>query len=287
MGSRAAFVAQMNRARAALGLRDTHYANPVGLDDADNYSTAADLAKLAVRPAPQRVLPRETIDLPARRCSGAQKRTFVNRNTLVRRVPWVNGVKTGPHERRPATCSSARRRRDGVTVISVVLGEPSEAARDADSLRSCATASTATTRAPCCAKGAVLGRPELRYRDERVDARRRATVERDRAPRERARRSRQRRPTEVDGPAAAGARVGTAVVRVGGQGRRPRPARHGGPGRRARPRADAPRATAHGPVIVAVLVALLAVCSLLLMLLRRRARGGAGAGGVRRGGRAA
>ena len=38
---------QMNERAAALGLADTHYANPIGLDQRGNYSSAADLATLA------------------------------------------------------------------------------------------------------------------------------------------------------------------------------------------------------------------------------------------------
>ena len=45
-GSEDAFVRQMNLRAAALGLSDTHYANPIGLDQAGNYSSAADLATL-------------------------------------------------------------------------------------------------------------------------------------------------------------------------------------------------------------------------------------------------
>ena len=47
-GSERRFVAAMNRGAAALGLADTHYANPVGLDQRGNYSSAADLATLAL-----------------------------------------------------------------------------------------------------------------------------------------------------------------------------------------------------------------------------------------------
>ena len=45
-GSESRFVAQMNRYAAALGLADTHYANPIGLDQRGNYSSARDLATL-------------------------------------------------------------------------------------------------------------------------------------------------------------------------------------------------------------------------------------------------
>ncbi|MBA2506475.1 MAG: D-alanyl-D-alanine carboxypeptidase, partial [Thermoleophilaceae bacterium] len=46
-GSRAAFVRAMNERAEELGLEDTSYANPIGFDDPQNYSTAADLARLA------------------------------------------------------------------------------------------------------------------------------------------------------------------------------------------------------------------------------------------------
>src|SRR4051794_26238850 len=48
-GSERRFVEQMNRYAAAIGLSDTHYANPIGLDQLGNYSSAADLATLTRR----------------------------------------------------------------------------------------------------------------------------------------------------------------------------------------------------------------------------------------------
>ena len=47
-GSRTAFVRLMNRRARELGLSDTHFSNPIGLDGAGNYSTAADLVKLTL-----------------------------------------------------------------------------------------------------------------------------------------------------------------------------------------------------------------------------------------------
>jgi D-alanyl-D-alanine carboxypeptidase len=46
-GSESAFVEKMNKKALALGLLNTHFANPVGLDGRDNYSSAYDLAKLS------------------------------------------------------------------------------------------------------------------------------------------------------------------------------------------------------------------------------------------------
>ena len=65
--------------------------------------------------------------------SGDRPRTLDNRNRLVRQ-PLVNGVKTG-HTQQAGYVLVGSGRRDGITLISVVLGAPSEAARDADTLR--------------------------------------------------------------------------------------------------------------------------------------------------------
>ena len=95
-GSRAAFVRQMNARARELGLRHTHYANPIGLDEPGNYSTAA--RPRAARAPPARATPscarRWTCAAPC--CtSGDRVRTVVNRNDCSCAVPWVNGVKTG------------------------------------------------------------------------------------------------------------------------------------------------------------------------------------------------
>ena len=69
-GSVPAFVAEMNRRAAALGLRDTHFANPNGLDDDGNYATARDLAYLAAyamkQPAFARIAATKTASIPGR-----------------------------------------------------------------------------------------------------------------------------------------------------------------------------------------------------------------------------
>ena len=97
----------MNQRARQAGLRDTHYANPIGLDEAGNYSSAADLAKLALL-VRRNQFARKVMDRPgAALHSGARQRYVRNRNTLIAAVPWMNGVKTG-HTGAPATCSSAR-----------------------------------------------------------------------------------------------------------------------------------------------------------------------------------
>ncbi len=269
MGSTQAFVAEMNKRAAALGLRDTHYTTPVGLDDPGNYSSARDLAKLAVRLRSYEFF-RRTTDLPrATLRSGSRKRTVINRNTLVRNVDAVNGVKTG-HTNRAGYVLVGSARRAGVTVVSVVLGEPNERARDADSLallRYGLSAYEAVTPLP---QGRTLGKIDLRYRrGKSVDVVAGATVRR--VLREGTRTSVRVTglPKEVDGPLPRGSRVGTAIVRAGDEvlSRVPvvtaRPVEEAGLGTRLSDLAS------RSQTIIALI--LLLVCSLPLLMLRRRA----------------
>ncbi len=133
-GSRKGFVARMNARARTLGLRGTSYANPIGLDDPLNYSTAADLASLARRLLRERRLA-EIVDKPTAVLeSGARRRMVGNRNDLVARYPFVDGVKTGHTRDAGNVLVGSATGPLGSRVISVVLGEPSEAARDADTL---------------------------------------------------------------------------------------------------------------------------------------------------------
>jgi serine-type D-Ala-D-Ala carboxypeptidase (penicillin-binding protein 5/6) len=133
-GSERGFVRLMNRRAADLGLDHTHYANPIGLDAPGAHSSARDLVELArflrTKPFFRRTVKQASIRLE----SGAVPRTFNNRNTLVRNVPWVNGVKTG-HTSQAGQVLVGSGRQRGIQVISAVLDEPSTGARDADTVR--------------------------------------------------------------------------------------------------------------------------------------------------------
>ena len=129
-GSEAAFVRQMNARAQKLGLKNTHFANPIGLDQAGNYSTARDLVRLTLRLRAfdffRRTVARERVTLK----TGNRPRTLENRNTLVR-LPVVTGVKTG-HTQQAGYVLIGSGRKRGITLISAVLGAPSVAAREAD-----------------------------------------------------------------------------------------------------------------------------------------------------------
>jgi serine-type D-Ala-D-Ala carboxypeptidase (penicillin-binding protein 5/6) len=133
-GSVARFVAMMNAEARRLGLRDTHYTTPIGLDTPGNYSTARDLARLAEYDLTHskffaRIVARKSAVVVA----GGRPVTVLNRNDLVGRFPWIGGVKTG-HTLQAGYVLVASGHRDGMSLISVVLGTPSEQERDATSL---------------------------------------------------------------------------------------------------------------------------------------------------------
>jgi D-alanyl-D-alanine carboxypeptidase (penicillin-binding protein 5/6) len=269
MGSTAAFVSEMNRRARQLGLTNTSYANPVGLDDPKNYSSARDLAKLAIELRRNEFF-RRTVDLRvATLRSGAQKRIVGNRNTLVRRVEDVNGVKTG-FTKRAGNVLVGSASRDGVTVISVVLGEPTERARDVDSLALLRYGLDSYNARTVLPQGRVLDRVALRYRHgESVEVVAGATVKRVLRSGARTTVAVSGLPRQVDGPLPRGTRVGTAVVRSGERVLARVPVVT------ARPVAEAGLGTRLDDMLgrsqTIVALVLLLVCSLPLLLLRRRA----------------
>ena len=131
-GSLGSFVASMNAHARRLGLHDTHYSTPVGLDQQGNYSSAADLAKLATALLP---LPffAATVRRPSAVLPSDGDLVVSNRNDLVGSYPWVVGVKTG-HTSGAGFCLVGAASRDGVNLVSVVLGDPSQGDTDVDTL---------------------------------------------------------------------------------------------------------------------------------------------------------
>src|ERR1044072_5371106 len=133
-GSEPRFVREMNRYAAALGLVDTHYANPIGLDQAGNYSSALDLATLARRllriPAFARIAAARSAELRSLRPS----RRIETLNDFLLAEPWATGVKTG-HTFGAAYVLVGSGERKGVELLSAVLGTWTESARDLETAR--------------------------------------------------------------------------------------------------------------------------------------------------------
>lgn len=210
-GTRAAFVEEMNERARDLGLDGTSYANPIGLDDPDNRSTARDLAALARRLMANDRFAR-IVDMPSAVLeTGARRRVVRNRNGLVRRHPFVDGVKTGQTRRAGWVLVGSAAGR-GAKVISVVLGEPTEAARDEDSLALLRYGLDRFRRVPALRAGRTVTRAGVRWYDDREVA---LTTPADVAFT--IRRGEELRrvvdvPEELEGPLPEGARVGSVAL---------------------------------------------------------------------------
>src|SRR6202011_2379807 len=90
------FIGMMNARARELGLSHTHYSTSSGLDTPGNYSTASDLVKLASYELTHHKTFARFVALPgAVLKTGDHVRYVANRNDLVGRVSWINGVKTG------------------------------------------------------------------------------------------------------------------------------------------------------------------------------------------------
>jgi serine-type D-Ala-D-Ala carboxypeptidase (penicillin-binding protein 5/6) len=267
-GSRKAFVALMNRRARQLGLHDTHYMTPVGLDVPGNYSTASDLVKLALV-LRTHAFARETTDLPSVTIgTGSRTRTFRNQNGLVRTVPWVNGVKTG-HTHGAGYVLVGSGTRDGVTVLSAVLGDPTDTAREQDSLALLRYGLGRYHLVHPVTKGRRYAAARLTYRDQDVPLVASRTIGLVTRRGERPRITVTGAPAKVDGPVAQGTRVGTIVVRRRGEVV-DRVALVTGEAVSA---ASAVQRLQHliGSAVVLLLLAIFAGGSLGLVLLRRRA----------------
>jgi D-alanyl-D-alanine carboxypeptidase (penicillin-binding protein 5/6) len=127
--STAAFAGLMNGKAAELGLVDTHFTNPHGLDAPGHHTSAADLAMLARYAMGNRefarivALRRATIPGP----KGAT-RVLENSNLLLGRYRGADGVKTGWTDE-AGYCLVAGAKRGDVRLYAVVLGAASEQAR--------------------------------------------------------------------------------------------------------------------------------------------------------------
>jgi len=125
-GDEHSFVRMMNTEAAAAGLDATRYANPVGLDDPAQHSSAADVARLArdlmQNPTFRRIVAAESI-----RINGSE---LPATNDLLGVYRGADGIKTG-HTDEAGWCIAASATRDGRSIVAVVLGAPTEQARDA------------------------------------------------------------------------------------------------------------------------------------------------------------
>lgn len=120
-GTEEAFVSAMNKKAAQLGMRNSSFANPSGLDHEEHYSTAYDMALLARACLANG----ELAKMVATKSVTLEERVFTNHNKLLWRYEGCVGLKTGYTQRAGRTLVSAATR-DGLTLICVTLNCPSD-----------------------------------------------------------------------------------------------------------------------------------------------------------------
>ena len=126
-GSEEAFVDEMNRKATSLGLSNTHFANPHGLDAQAHYTTAYELALIAQaalqNPLLKTIVSTRKTTIPHQETDGV--RLLVNHNKMLRQYEGCIGVKTG-YTQKSGRCLVSAAERDGVTMIAVTIDSPDD-----------------------------------------------------------------------------------------------------------------------------------------------------------------
>ena len=121
------FADLMNETAQRIGLTDTHFTNPHGLDNAEHFSSAYDLAMLAryalQNPDFARIVSTYKTNIPLGGDEGI--RMLINHNKMLKYYDGAIGVKTG-YTKRCGRCLVSAATRDGVTMIAVTLSAPDD-----------------------------------------------------------------------------------------------------------------------------------------------------------------
>lgn len=129
-GSEAIFVDMMNEKAKELGLTDTHFKNPHGLDDDDHYSSAYDMAMIGKELVKhEKVLEFTKIYEDYLRQNTDRKIWLVNTNKLVRFYEGVDGLKTG-YTASAGYCLTATAKKGSSRFLAVAMGEPDSKTRN-------------------------------------------------------------------------------------------------------------------------------------------------------------
>jgi D-alanyl-D-alanine carboxypeptidase (penicillin-binding protein 5/6) len=122
------FVEMMNAKAAALDLRNTHYANPHGLDQAGHYTSATDLATLAryaMRvPVFRQIVGTYKVNVRSDRYT----HVLQNHNDLLKSYKGAEGIKTGWTDD-AGYCVVVAAKRGGIELVGVVMGASNEVDR--------------------------------------------------------------------------------------------------------------------------------------------------------------
>ena len=121
------FVKMMNEKAAELGLSDTHFETPSGLDGDTHYTTARNLAALAQYAMQNEAFAEAASSKTATLNYGnpPYKRTLSNHNKLLKSFDGAVGIKTG-YTKKSGRCLVSAAKRDGKFVIAVTLSDPND-----------------------------------------------------------------------------------------------------------------------------------------------------------------
>jgi len=125
-GSTAAFVIKMNNKAKDLGLTNTHFSNPVGLDDDDNYSSSRDIANLGKylyhNPTIKKIAKIKTTEVHS--VNNTYTHKLESTNKLLDSYLKINGLKTGTTDDAGRCLVAIAENKDGHEIITVVLNSP-------------------------------------------------------------------------------------------------------------------------------------------------------------------
>lgn len=134
-GSKEKFVEMMNEKAVSLGLKNTHFMNPHGLDEENHYSSAIDMSVMA-----RELLKHQDILNYTSKYEDYFKKKdnsniwLVNTNKLVKFYEGMDGLKTG-YTKSAGYCLTATAKKNNLRFISVVMGEDTIENRTEDTLK--------------------------------------------------------------------------------------------------------------------------------------------------------
>ena len=126
-GSQEEFIKKMNKKALSMGLINTHFANPTGLDNPNNYSSPYDVARLAKQIYKNEFI-EETVNLQMKEVYSVDlkyKHNLHNTNKLLdNQFIHFHGLKTGRTDAAGECLVSVAENDDGNKIINVVLNSP-------------------------------------------------------------------------------------------------------------------------------------------------------------------
>jgi len=131
--NKSAFIDKMNRKAQTLGAKNSHFTNAHGLDDADQYSTARDLAKIAFHAYRNPFIRNVTAQITHDFKNGPGFQTLKNTNQLIYGLTF-NGMKGGFTHKAQKTLIASAKRGDREVIIVLLRTSPTSIYWEADRL---------------------------------------------------------------------------------------------------------------------------------------------------------